>query len=59
MIKNQIIQCLNLLNDECPLDGDQLLTELVLWCRKWDNVHNYNAIMLYPELAQEFVNRGY
>lgn len=59
VIKNQIIQCLNLLNDECPLDGDQLLTELVLWCRKWDNVHNYNAIMLYPELAQEFVNRGY
>jgi hypothetical protein len=59
VIKNQIIQCLNLLDEKSPTDADMLLTQLVDWCRRWDNVHGYNAIELYPELSQEFVNRGY
>jgi glycosyltransferase involved in cell wall biosynthesis len=59
VIKNQIVQCLNLLNEKSPTDADVLLTQLVDWCRRWDDVHDYNAIELYPELAQEFVTRGY
>ena len=59
IIKQQILQCLNLLNEDCLPDSDSLLTELVLWCRKWDQVHGYNAIKLYPELAKEFIERGY
>jgi hypothetical protein len=59
VIKNQIVQCLNLLDEKSPTDADMLLTQLVDWCRRWDNVHGYNAIELYPELSQEFVDRGY
>jgi sulfatase maturation enzyme AslB (radical SAM superfamily) len=59
IVKNQIVQCLNLLSEECPPNADALLSELVSWCRKWDNVHGYDAITLYPELAEEFVKRGY
>jgi molybdenum cofactor biosynthesis enzyme MoaA len=57
IIKNQINQCVNLLAS--PRLPDNLLTEMVQWCRRWDNVHGYNALDLYPELAEEFINRGY
>jgi len=59
IIKNQIVQCLNLLDEKSLANADLLLNELVSWCRRWDNVHGYNAVKLYPELAQEFVKRGY
>ncbi len=59
IIKNQIIQCLSILDEKSPANSDSLMTELVHWCRRWDNVHGYNAITLYPELAEEFVKRGY
>jgi pyruvate-formate lyase-activating enzyme len=59
IIKNQIDLCLNVLTAPRIANSDQLLTELVQWCRKWDTVHGYNALDLYPELAQEFVTRGY
>jgi len=59
IIKNQVVQCLNLLDEDCRPGSDALLTDLVSWCRRWDNVHGYNAIELYPELAQEFTSRGY
>lgn len=59
IIKNQIDQCITLLNSpRLPL-ADQLLDELVPFCRRWDNVHGYSAVELYPELAQEFLDRGY
>jgi sulfatase maturation enzyme AslB (radical SAM superfamily) len=59
IIKNQIDQCLTLLTAPQAADADQLLDKLVLHCRRWDDVHGYNAVELYPELAQEFVTRGY
>jgi uncharacterized Fe-S cluster-containing radical SAM superfamily protein/ribosomal protein L40E len=59
IIKNQIDQCINLLNAPRFDDADTLLDELVPYCRRWDNVHGYNAVKLYPELAKEFVDRGY
>lgn len=59
VIKNQIVQCINLLNTPRPLDSDNLITEMVIYCRKWDDVHGYNALKLYPELATEFEKNGY
>jgi organic radical activating enzyme len=59
IIKNQVMQCLNLLNENCLPNSDLLLTELVAWCRKWDQVHGYNAVDLYPELKEVFVDNGY
>ena len=59
VIKNQIEQCMNTLTAPRLANSDQLLTDMVQWCRRWDNVYGYNAVELYPELAEEFVNRGY
>jgi MoaA/NifB/PqqE/SkfB family radical SAM enzyme len=59
IIKNQIQQCLNLLSAPRPADADKFLNEMVAWCKRWDQVHGYNALKLYPELHKEFVDRGY
>jgi hypothetical protein len=59
IIKNQVDQCLNMLMAPRLENSDQLLTDMVAWCRRWDDVHGYDAVKLYPELAKEFVNRGY
>lgn len=58
-IKNQITQCINLLDAPCLPKQEQLFAELVAWCRRWDNVYGYNALELYPELQEEFVRHGY
>lgn len=59
IILNQVNQCINLLSSPAPDNADQLLNELVTHCRRWDTVHGYNALELYPELAGEFEQRGY
>lgn len=59
IIRNQIDQCINLLTAPRFTDGDVLLDELAPFCRRWDNVHGYDAVSLYPELAEEFKKRGY
>jgi hypothetical protein len=59
IIKNQILQSINLLNAPRPTNSDQLLLKMVQWCRRWDTVHGYCAIELYPELREVFVNNGY
>lgn len=58
-IRQQINTCINLLQQPAGENQEQLLDNLVTWCRKWDNVYNYNALELYPELAKEFQTRGY
>jgi hypothetical protein len=58
-IRQQINTCINLLQQPAAENQEQLLDNLVTWCRKWDNVYNYNALELYPELAKEFQTRGY
>jgi hypothetical protein len=59
IVKTQIVQCINLLNEPSPLNSQQLLHDMVQWCRRWDNVYGYNALELYPELSEIFVNNGY
>jgi pyruvate-formate lyase-activating enzyme len=56
-IKTQIEQCINLLND--PQDHTNRLKTLVEHCSRWDRVYNHNALALYPELAEIFVQYGY
>lgn len=58
-IKQQLILCLNLLQTERPETADAELDNLVNHCKKWDDVYGYNALELYPELAEEFIKRGY
>ena len=52
----QVLQILAMLNQ--PSDQN-LLKELVEMCRRWDNEFGYDAIELYPELAEVFVQYGY
>lgn len=59
IIKNQIDQCIALLSSPRPDNSDELMTEMVKKCRQWDDIYKYNALELYPELRDEFINRGY
>jgi sulfatase maturation enzyme AslB (radical SAM superfamily) len=52
MIREQAQACVNLLSTPVPDNLDQLHSQLVAHCRKWDQVYNYNARQLYPELAE-------
>jgi sulfatase maturation enzyme AslB (radical SAM superfamily) len=58
-IKTQVIQAINLLNQTEPEDQEKLLAEMVDHCRKWDPVYKYDALSLYPELAEIFKKYGY
>ena len=42
-----------------PDDAHQQLAAMVKHCRQWDEVYGYNAVELYPELAEIFQNYGY
>lgn len=57
MVKTQIEQCINLLNSLD--DHTSRLKTLVKQCQQWDQVYNYNALVLYPELVDIFVEHGY
>ena len=54
-VKMQAEQALKLL-DQPEKVG---LSDLVAMCRRWDDVFGFNAIELYPELAQVFKEYGY
>ncbi len=58
-ISQQIDQCINLLQTPAPENQNQLLAEMVAWCKKWDNVHGYNARLLYPEFSDILDQHGY
>lgn len=57
IIKEQIERTLELLN--AAAHSDEELALLVAHCKKWDEVHGYNAVELYPELADIFKSHGY
>ena len=55
----QVQQSINLLNQSEPNDQEKLLEQMVEHCRKWDPIYKYNALDLYPELAEIFKKYGY
>jgi MoaA/NifB/PqqE/SkfB family radical SAM enzyme len=59
IILNQITQCLHLLTAPRLDNYESLMSQLVKHCKKWDLVHGYNALELYPELVEEFKHYGY
>ena len=59
IVKNQILLAQNLLSQPRPVQSDDLLKQMVEWCRRWDRVHGYDAITLYPELRECFIAHGY
>lgn len=59
VIFKQIEQIINLLEMPQPADSKNLFSLLVSHCRRWDSVHGYNALDLYPELKAELIKYGY
>lgn len=59
IVKSRAVQAINLLSTPRPTDADQLLEQMVYWCKKWDAVHGYDAKSIYPELAEIFDQHGY
>ena len=59
IVLNEARQVLSLLDQPTPGDSKQQFDELVNWCQRWDNIYNYNALELYPELADTLTTHGY
>lgn len=59
IIKDQIDMCVKVLESPAPDNSNELLKEMVKWCRRWDDVYGYNARELYPELTEIFDQHGY
>lgn len=59
IIKSQIMQCLDVLGTDAPHDAGHALSEMVSWCRKWDDVYGYDARELYPEFREILTDHGY
>ena len=59
VVKQQAQMCINMLSQPEPQDVDQLRVQFVDHCKKWDKIYNYNARLLYPELAEIWDQYGY
>ena len=57
--KTYIEQALSLLDQDEPENITVLQKELVDHCKKWDHVYSYDALELYPELREIFIDNGY
>ena len=59
LIRAQVQQAINILKQPPPNDQKELLNSMVKMCRQWDNEFGFNAMDLYPELTEVFVQNGY
>lgn len=59
VVKENIDSILKILKKPQSDISNDKLKELVSWCKKWDNLYEYNAIKLYPELKNIFEEYGY
>ena len=59
IVKEQVQMCVNILSAPEPNDSNELRQQMVDHCRKWDQVYQYNARELYPELTDVWDQYGY
>jgi pyruvate-formate lyase-activating enzyme len=59
IIRHEIDRALALLATDTPQDSDQQLRQMVSWCRRWDDVYDFDARSLYPEFAAMLDRYGY
>ena len=50
---------ISMLESPCPDNVDHLRTELIIWMNRWDKEFNLNALTVYPEFADFFIEYGY
>jgi len=58
-IKSQCVQVQNMLNQPAPANQETLLASMVKICKQWDKEFGFDAIALYPELADIFKKYEY
>jgi hypothetical protein len=62
-IKNNIAyqakMIVSILQTEPPGNANELLSQMVAHCQRWDAVYGYNARTLYPELQAVWDKHGY
>jgi len=49
---------INFIDNQAQTDTNKL-RELVAWMTRWDTVHNLNALEIYPEYQELFLQHGY
>jgi len=59
VILNEARQAMSLLEAPTPIDNQAYLKQMVNWCQRWDKIYGYNAVELYPELADIFETYAY
>ena len=59
IIKSAIVQAMELLKQQTPHDYKEQLKKMVEHCKKWDKIYDYNAMELFNELKDIFVENGY
>ena len=59
IIKLAIVQAIGLLTAKMPDNHKDELRKMVEHCAKWDREYDYDAITLFPELTDIFVENGY
>jgi hypothetical protein len=59
IIKLAIVQAIGLLTAKLPNNHKDELRKMVEHCVKWDKEYDYDAITLFPELTDIFVENGY
>lgn len=59
VISQQINQVINLLDQKGVDDQEDQLRQLTKHCQRWDQEYGYDALTLYPELAEGFRIYGY
>jgi MoaA/NifB/PqqE/SkfB family radical SAM enzyme len=58
-IAQEVSKIKNILKQHQPNNADELLTNMVAHCRRWDKIYGYNARTLYPELEAVWNKHGY
>lgn len=59
IIKLAIVQAIGLLTAKMPDNSKDELRKMVEHCAKWDKEYDYDAIKLFPELTNIFIENGY
>jgi len=59
IIAQEVSKCIKLLSSPSLDNQHQLLQEMFDYCKKWDQVHGYNARELYPEWKDLLDQYGY
>lgn len=59
IVKLAIVQAMGLLKQETPPDYKEQLKKMVEHCKKWDQIYAYNAVELFTELKDIFIENGY